>query len=349
MLVSSTDEFQAFMFEQLHFVPEVKGHYTCYSDNAHPESGYCCIYCREGYYQLGIADYTIPEDFSVSFQNPARHLRFGMMISGKTHCKLYQQDAGSFTPSSFVVLEENIKGQQAWRAGDHFHGLELTVSADFVENILHPVFPDCVSLSAFETNYTYKMLPAGVINLLNQMHFLHEKDTLTPLYLEGLILQCLALLAEEFPETSSPLTAAQTTINKADQQHIPRGTVIHTIKISDTRTLTLSTADLSAVHLAHDILTEQYKNPPTIHELSEQVSLSMQKLNYAFLHEYDTTISDYILSLKMGYGAKLLSETLLGVDEIALQCGYHYPANFIRMFKKYYGVTPLQFRKFITR
>ena len=103
------------------------------------------------------------------------------------------------------------------------------------------------------------------------------------------------------------------------------------------------------MHLAHDILTEQYKNPPTIHELSEQVSLSMQKLNYAFLHEYDTTISDYILSLKMGYGAKLLSETLLGVDEIALQCGYHYPANFIRMFKKYYGVTPLQFRKFITR
>lgn len=345
MLVSSTDEFQAFMFKQLHFSPDVKDNYTCYSDRDHPESGYCCIYCREGYYQLGIADYTIPEDFSVSFQNPARQLRFGMMLSGKTHFKLYQQNAASFTPSSFIVLEENIKGQQAWRAGDHFHGLELTVSVDFIENILHPVFPDCVSLSAFETNYTYKMLPAGVINLLNQMHFLHEKDALTPLYLEGLILQCLALLAE----TSAPLTAVQTAMNKADQQHIPRGTVMHTIKISDTRTLTLSTADLSAVHLAHDILTEQYKNPPTVHELSEQVSLSMQKLNYAFLHEYDTTISDYILSLKMEYGAKLLSETLLGVDEIASQCGYHYPANFIRMFKKYYGVTPLRFRKFITR
>ena len=70
MLVSSTDEFQAFMFEQLHFLPEVNGNYTCYSDREHPESGYCCIYCREGYYQLGIADYTIPEDFSVSFRNP---------------------------------------------------------------------------------------------------------------------------------------------------------------------------------------------------------------------------------------------------------------------------------------
>lgn len=345
MLVSSTDEFQAFMFRQLHFSPDVKDNYTCYSDREHPESGYCCIYCRDGYYQLGIADYTILEDFSVSFQNPARQLRFGMMLSGKTHFKLYQKDVASFTPSSFIVLEENIKGQQAWRTGDHFHGLELTVSADFIENVLHPVFPDCVSLSAFETNYTYKMLPAGVINLLNQMHFLHEKDALTPLYLEGLILQCLALLAEEFEENSSPMTAVQTAMNNAGQQHIPRST----IKVSDTRTITLSTADLSAVHLAHDILTEKYKNPPTVHELSEQVSLSMQKLNYAFLHEYDTTISDYILSLKMGYGAKLLSETLLGVDEIALQCGYHYPANFIRMFKKYYGVTPLQFRKFITR
>ena len=66
MLVSSTDEFQAFMFEQLHFLPEMNGNYTCYSDREHPEGGYCCIYCREGCYQLGIADYTIPEDFSES-------------------------------------------------------------------------------------------------------------------------------------------------------------------------------------------------------------------------------------------------------------------------------------------
>ena len=58
MLVSSTNEFQAFMFEQLHFLPEMNGNYTCYSDREHPEGGYCCIYCREGCYQLGIADYT---------------------------------------------------------------------------------------------------------------------------------------------------------------------------------------------------------------------------------------------------------------------------------------------------
>lgn len=93
MLVSSTNEFQAFMFEQLHFLPEMNGNYTCYSDREHPEGGYCCIYCREGCYQLGIADYTIPEDFSVSFRNPARQLRFGVMLSGKTHFKLYQKDA----------------------------------------------------------------------------------------------------------------------------------------------------------------------------------------------------------------------------------------------------------------
>ena len=41
-------------FEQLHFLPEMNGNYTCYSDREHPEGGYCCIYCREGCYQLGI-------------------------------------------------------------------------------------------------------------------------------------------------------------------------------------------------------------------------------------------------------------------------------------------------------
>ena len=54
MLVSSTNEFQAFMFEQLHFLPEMNGNYTCYSDRKHPEGGYCCIYCREGVISLGL-------------------------------------------------------------------------------------------------------------------------------------------------------------------------------------------------------------------------------------------------------------------------------------------------------
>ena len=84
------------------------------------------------------------------------------------------------------------------------------------------------------------------------------------------------------PAGTLPATSVRTAINKAGQQHIPHGKVMHTIKVSDTRTITLSTADLSAVHLAHDILTEKYKNPPTVHELSEQVSLSMQKLNLRF-------------------------------------------------------------------
>lgn len=54
MLVSSTDEFQSFMFKQLHFLPDVKDNYTCYRDRDHPESGYCCIYCREGITSWGL-------------------------------------------------------------------------------------------------------------------------------------------------------------------------------------------------------------------------------------------------------------------------------------------------------
>lgn len=123
MLVSSTNEFQAFMFEQLHFLPEMNGNYTCYSDREHPEGGYCCIYCREGCYQLGIADYTIPEDFSVSFRNPARQLRFGVMLSGKTHFKLYQKDAASFTPSSLLCWRKISKASR--------HGAPGTIFTDW--------------------------------------------------------------------------------------------------------------------------------------------------------------------------------------------------------------------------
>ena len=41
----------------------------------------------------------------------------------------------------------------------------------------------------------------------------------------------------------------------------------------------------------------------------------------------------------------LLSTTELSVDEIAKMLGYNYSGNFVKMFKKIHGKTPLAFRK----
>ncbi len=41
----------------------------------------------------------------------------------------------------------------------------------------------------------------------------------------------------------------------------------------------------------------------------------------------------------------LLTSTELSIDEISKMIGYNYSENFIKIFKKFHGKTPLAFRK----
>lgn len=56
-------------------------------------------------------------------------------------------------------------------------------------------------------------------------------------------------------------------------------------------------------------------------------------------------IGEYTTSLRMAMGASLLSSTDLSVSDIAKKTGYRYSGNFSKMFKKYYGVSPLEYRR----
>lgn len=329
MQVTSAKEFQEYVFEQLTFTAFPTKNYIRYENPDRPELGSCCLYERPGFYQLGIADYTIPNDFMVSFSNPTRQLRLGTLFYGKTHFKLQNQSASSFTPASFLVMEENIKGQQAWKKGEHFCGIELTIYEPYLEQQIATHFSDCVHFSDFIPNKTYKFLPEKLNTLFHQLQTLHAENFLTPLYLEGFLLQSIALLTMEFLQEENAFSEASS--HKR-------------IAIGKDRYLTIDLKDRKAATLAHEILTEQYKNPPTIPHLSEQVLLSPQKLKYAFYDQYHMSIPDYVTSIRMTQAASLLRTSTLSIEEIGKETGYHYAGNFIKMFKKTYGQTPLQFR-----
>ena len=84
---------------------------------------------------------------------------------------------------------------------------------------------------------------------------------------------------------------------------------------------------------------------PTINALSKMVFLNEQKLKAGFSARYHMSINQYTTSLKMALPQNLLSTTELSIDEIAKKIGYNHSGNFIKMFKKVHGKTPLSFRK----
>ncbi|QNO14247.1 helix-turn-helix transcriptional regulator [Alkalicella caledoniensis] len=331
MFVKSNEEFKNAVLEILTFCKYESDHYTLYTNKKKPELGYLLSYSRDGFYHLGIADYTIPKDFSISFDNPEFLMRFGVVFEGVTEFKIDNNPVSSFTPASFFVVEKDIKGQQTWKKGQHFHGIEITIFESYFKEVIKSNFPNLLNLDTFIKNYTYIYLPLQIIEIIQQLQTLSYNNSLNSIYLESKILECIAILINE----------VSTNTENAFSNQINYGN----IHIGNNRIIKLTSSDIHAIQKAYDILQQNYSNPPSIHTLSKMVLLNEQKLKAGFSKHYHISIGDYVNGLKMSAAANLLSTTDLRVEEIATKVGYNYSANFSKMFKKTYGKTPLKFRK----
>ena len=319
------------VLENMTFTGYNKDYCTIYENKKRPELGYFIKYSREGYYDFGIGDYTIPKDFTLSFNHKEDLLRFGTVYSGKTEFEIEDSPISSFSPSSFFVSEKSLKGSQCWKKGQHFHGAEITIYKKFFDEVIHTNFPKTLDFDNFINNYTYHYLPLEIASIIQKLKALAENNELTSLYLEGKILESIALLHKEV--ISSPENVFTNQINYGN------------IKIGKNRYITLTTSDVNALQKAHDILIADPCNAPTIQALSRMVFLNEQKLKAGFLAKYHMSINQFTCSLKMNMAENLLSTTDLSIDEISKMVGYNYSTNFVKMFKKTHGKTPLAFRK----
>jgi AraC-like DNA-binding protein len=331
MIVKSSAEFKSAVLKQLSFSKFKNENYTLYTNKSRPELGYLISYSREGYYNLGIADYTIPEDFSLCFNNPELLMRFGLVYKGATEFEIENNPVSSFTPSSFFVIEKDLKGRQIWKKGQHYHGTEITIQERYFTEIIKPNFPDIMDFNSLIRNYTYTYLPLEIVRIIRQLQSLANENSLNSIYLEAKILECIAILINEV--SKSPENAFTNQINYGN------------INIGASRVIKLTSSDIRAIQKAHDILSNNYNDPPSIDTLSKMVFLNEQKLKAGFSKHYHMSIGEYTNHIKMTVAANLLSTTDLSIENIASKVGYNYSANFSKMFKKIYGKTPLKFRK----
>lgn len=318
MICKTTKELQNKILSHMIFTPFIMDNYTIYKNKEKPELGYFIMYNREDYYDLKIGDYTIAEDFSISFDYTDELMRFGTIYTGES-------------PSSFFISRRGAKGSKTWIKGQRFRGVEITIYKKYFDEIIEPNFSSTIDFDNFINNYTYKYLPLEIASIIQNLKSLAETNSLTPIYLESKILESIAILHNEI--SSSPENVFTRQLSYGE------------FTIGKSRRIILTESDANAIQKAHDILTKEACNPPTIKSLSKMVFLNEQKLKGGFFSKYHMTISQYTNSIRMTLAENLLSTTDLSIDEISKMVGYNHTSNFIKMFKKVHGKTPLAFRK----
>ncbi len=93
-------------------------------------------------------------------------------------------------------------------------------------------------------------------------------------------------------------------------------------------------------------IVEHYENPDlNLVDIANEVGLNEKYFTHRFSKEAGETITAYITSLRVEKAKELLKSTTFKIYEIAEMVGYQNPEHFSRVFKKYVGASPIQYRK----
>ena len=83
----------------------------------------------------------------------------------------------------------------------------------------------------------------------------------------------------------------------------------------------------------------------TLERMADHFKVSIRTLNRMFNRQLNCSPFQYLISARMKYATQLLRSNTLSIKNVAEECGYNHPSFFIAEFKKYFRVTPLEYRK----
>ena len=254
--------------------------------------------------------------------NPKGPLIINYCISGR--CEIMLSDG------SFVYVKENELSVTEHFARDEYiyprrfyTGIELFIDTDIVRNsapyIMNAFDIDIAGIPGLycPDNRTY--ISAATASLKETFEKLWQLyDTSSPDDILQMKLLTLSLLGSMMNSSEPP---------------VPQICTFYT---------------LSQVRIAKEaerIMTSDLRQNHTARELAGHFSVSETSLKNYFKGVFGQNISVYIREYRMNRAARILKDTDLPVSETAAQVGYSNQSKFAAVFRKQFGVSPLEYRR----
>ncbi|MGZ5051957.1 MAG: helix-turn-helix transcriptional regulator [Methylobacter sp.] len=112
-------------------------------------------------------------------------------------------------------------------------------------------------------------------------------------------------------------------------------------RLTDNRDLpTFEPQDAAIAQAARDILSREFKHPPSVAELAKRVGTNQCKLKKLFHRFFDSTPYGVLLDIRMQQAYRLLESRRCQVGVAADLVGYNQAGNFSAAFTRYFGVAP---------
>ena len=101
---------------------------------------------------------------------------------------------------------------------------------------------------------------------------------------------------------------------------------------------------VSILRNAKKFLHDHYAEPIQVEEVAASVGLSKSYLSALFRQNLNTTVHDYLLRIRIEQSIRLMADREKSLEQILLACGFHSQSYYTKVFRRFLGVTPGQYR-----
>lgn len=102
--------------------------------------------------------------------------------------------------------------------------------------------------------------------------------------------------------------------------------------------------DLSVLTAALAVVEEKIEEPLDAEALAQSCFSSYSGLNKLFRYAFRSSVGEYITKRRLSLAARTLIESEASITDIALRYQYGSPEAFSRAFKRFFGLSPSEFR-----
>lgn len=105
------------------------------------------------------------------------------------------------------------------------------------------------------------------------------------------------------------------------------------------------TSDSQRIRIVKNYVDRHYAEEIRLADVAALVGMVPGAFSRYFAQHTGRLLSEYMVEARLGHAARELVDTTMSVSEIGYACGYNTLSNSNRLFKKYKGCTPSEFRE----
>ena len=104
-------------------------------------------------------------------------------------------------------------------------------------------------------------------------------------------------------------------------------------------------ADVTRMRAMLDYIHHHYQDNITLADISQVANIGQRECLRCFQRTIAISPRQYLLKYRVSEAAYLLRTTQLPISDISLRCGFDSPSNFAQAFRRFYAVTPREYRQ----